>query len=486
MRAAWPLRHRLLAALLCLCAAGLAAIATASVLLLDRSLLSRVDAQLTEVASTFGRRPLPPPPPPVGEDQAAQLPTQFRVSLYGPSGTLLRNVPAEISDGPAIPAAAISAVPRGPVTVPARTGPGQWRILVRSLPDGNRLAVSMSLEPNRATVHQLLVIEVAVGGLVLLLLGALALAVVRLGLRPLTRMERTAEAIAGGDIDRRVSDTDPGTETGRLGRALNIMLERLATALREFERSERRLRHFVADASHELRTPLTSIRGFAELYQHGQGPRDPAAERLLRRIEAEAARMGVLVEDMLLLARMDQEPALEPGVADLHVLAGDVVHAARARDRERPIRLVVSDDPVFVFGDEHRLHQVIANLVGNAMRHTASDAEIRVTVSRRAVAGVPAPGVVHAGSGPDPRAAAALIEVRDEGQGIDPEHLPYLFDRFYRADAGRSRDSGGSGLGLAIAAALVQAHDGRIEVTSTPGRGTAFRVLLPLDQPQAH
>ncbi|MFI6744020.1 sensor histidine kinase [Nonomuraea sp. NPDC050451] len=483
MRPAWPLRHRLLAALLGLCAAGLAAFATASVLLLDRSLLSRVDAQLSEVATTFGRRPLPPPPP-VDKGQTAQLPTQFRIAMYGPSGTLLRNVPTETSDGPAIPDTAISTIPRDPVTVPAKTGPGQWRILVRSLPDGTRLAVAMSLEPNQATVHQILVIEVVVGSLVLLLLGTLSLTVVRLGLRPLTRMERTAEAIAGGDIDRRVSDTDPGTETGRLGRALNIMLERLATALREFERSERRLRHFVADASHELRTPLTSIRGFAELYHHGQGTRDPAAERLLRRIEAEAARMGVLVEDMLLLARMDQEPALEPGIADLHVLAGDVVHAARARDRERPIRLVVSDDPVFVLGDEHRLHQVIANLVGNAIQHTASGKEIRVTVSRRAVAGVPAPGVVHAGSGPDPHAAAALIEVRDEGQGIDPEHLPHVFDRFYRADAGRSRDSGGSGLGLAIVAALVQAHDGRIEVTSTPGHGTAFRVLLPLNQTQ--
>ncbi|MER6005872.1 ATP-binding protein [Nonomuraea angiospora] len=333
-------------------------------------------------------------------------------------------------------------------------------------------------------MHQILIIEVAVGSLVLLLLGTLALAVVRLGLRPLTRMERTAEAIAGGDLDRRVGDTDPTTESGRLGRALNIMLERLAMALRESERSERRLRHFVADASHELRTPLTSIRGFAELYHHGQGPRDPAAERLLRRIEAEAARMGVLVEDMLLLARMDQEPTLEPAVVDLHVLAGDVVHAARARDRDRPIRLAVSDEPVFVLGDEHRLHQVIANLVGNAIQHTAPGSEVRVEVGPRAVAGVPAPGVVHVGSGPAPHARAALIEVRDEGQGIDPEHLPYLFDRFYRADAGRSRDSGGTGLGLAIAAALVQAHHGRIEVTSTPRRGTTFRVLLPLKQPE--
>ncbi|WP_193318439.1 sensor histidine kinase [Nonomuraea phyllanthi] len=484
MRRAWPLRHRLLAALLGLCAVGLAAFATASVLLLDHSLQAKMDAQLTEAATTFGRRPLPPPPPPPDRGGPVELPTQYRIAFYSPAGALLRDLPSGTAGGPAIPPEVISAAPLAPVTVPATTGAEEWRVLVRRLRDGTRLAVSMSLEPNRATVHQILVIEVAVGGLVLLLLGTLALAVVRLGLRPLTRMERTAEAIAGGDIDRRVGDTDPRTETGRLGRALNVMLERLATALREFERSERRLRRFVADASHELRTPLTSIRGFAELYHHGQGTRDPAAERLLRRIEAEAARMGVLVEDMLLLARMDQEPALEPSTVDLHVLAGDVVHAARARDRERPIRLAVSDEPVFVLGDEHRLHQVIANLVGNAVQHTDPGAEIRVEVGPRAVAGVPAPGVVHAGSGPDPRVRAALIEVRDQGQGIDPEHLPHVFDRFYRADPGRSRDSGGTGLGLAIAAALVQAHGGRIEVTSTPGHGTAFRVLLPLEQPQ--
>ncbi|MEU8383965.1 ATP-binding protein [Streptosporangium sp. NPDC048865] len=484
MRRAWPLRHRLLAALLGLCAVGLAAFATASVLLLERSLLSRVDAQLTETAVTFGRRPLPPlPPPPVARGQSVQIPTQFKIAFYDPSGTLLRSLPVENGDGPVVPAAAISTVPQGPITVPG-TGTDQWRVLVRSLPDGIRLTVAMSLEPNRATVHQILVIEAAAGSLVLLLLGTLAFAVVRLGLRPLTRMEQTAEAIAGGDIDRRVGDTDPDTETGRLGGALNTMLERLATALRESERSERRLRHFVADASHELRTPLTSIRGFAELYHHGQDARDPVAERLLRRIEAEAERMGVLVEDMLLLARLDQEPALEPSVVDLHVLAGDVVHAARARDRERPIRLVISDGPVFVRGDERRLHQVIANLVGNAIQHTSPGTEIGLTVAPRAVAGVLSPGVVHAGTGPAPHRGAALVEVRDEGRGIDPEHLPYLFDRFYRADPDRSRDSGGTGLGLAIAAALVRAHDGRIEVTSAPGRGTAFRVLLPLEQPQ--
>ncbi|MEV1176640.1 ATP-binding protein [Nonomuraea sp. NPDC049784] len=483
MRSSWPLRHRLLAVLLGVCAAGLTVFAVSGVWLLERSLLSRVDTQLTEFAATVSRRPLSPPPP--SGRGALELPTQFRVAFYSSSGSLKGEVPTASPGAPVIPARLVSAPPVAPVTVPGRDGSGEWRaLIVETGSGGNRMVVSMSLESNAATVHQMLVIELIAGGLVLVLLAVVALAVVRLGLRPLTRMERTAVAIADGDIDRRVGDTDPRTETGRLGGALNIMLERLAHALRERENSERRLRHFVADASHELRTPLTSIRGFAELYHHGQNRGDPVAERLLRRIQGEAERMGVLVEDMLLLARMDQEPAVEATTVDLHVLAGDVVHAAKARDRERPIRLVVSDEPVFVLGDEHRLHQVIANLVGNALKHTASGTEIRVQVGRRMVAGVPAPGVMHSGRGSASHARAALIEVSDEGQGIDPEHLPQVFDRFYRADAGRSRDSGGTGLGLAIAAALVQAHHGRIEVTSTPGRGTTFRVLLPLHQPQ--
>jgi two-component system OmpR family sensor kinase len=483
VRRSWSLRHRLLAALLGVCAAGLAVFAVAGVLLLDRVLLARVDTQLSELVLTLGRRPPPtaPPPRPLGD---MELPTQFRMTFYDAYGGVVRQMPPGLSDGPALTAQEAAALPARPVTVAGRTGSQEWRVLVASVPGGGRVAVSMSLAANQETVRQLLVIELAAGVLVLSLLGAVAWFVVRLGLRPLNRIERTAEAIAEGDTDRRVDDTDPRTETGRLGRTLNVMLERLALALREREQSERRLRHFVADASHELRTPLTSIRGFAELYHHGHRTRDPAAERLFGRIEGEAERMGVLVEDMLLLARLDQEPALEPTVVDLRVLAGDVVHAAQARDRERPIDLHISDDPVLVRGDEHRLHQVIANLVGNAITHTAAGTAVRVTVRRQAGAEVAPRGAVHAGSGPGADTEAALVEVRDEGQGIAPESLPHVFDRFYRVDPSRSRAYGGTGLGLAIAAALVQAHAGRIEARSVPGAGTTFRVLLPLYRPQ--
>ncbi|GAB2923586.1 sensor histidine kinase [Nonomuraea fastidiosa] len=474
---AWPLRHRLLAALLGLSAAALAVFAAAGVLLLDRSLLARVDAQLTAFATSFGNGPPPgAPPPPPRRGGEVELPTQFRVTVFAGSGVVVRRLPGT-GDGPDVPPELLEHPPAAPFTVPDRSGDGEWRTMIVRMHDGNRAAVSLSLESHRSTVRQLLLIEAAAGVLVLVLLGAVALVVVRIGLRPLTRMERTAAAIAAGELDRRVSDSDPRTETGRLGHALNVMLGRLSEALRQRERSEQRLRRFLADASHELRTPLTSIRGFAELYRHGRPDPDPAVARILSRIEGEAERMGVLVEDLLLLARLDEERALDMTEVDLPVIAGDVVHGARARDPGREVELVLGDGPVRVLGDEHRLHRVLANLVGNAITHTPPGTPVHVVLGQ-AGACDDAAAVVHAGAD-HVREPVAVIEVRDEGPGIDPEHLPRIFDRFYRAGPSRKRRGGGTGLGLAIAAALVGAHGGRIEARSRPGRGTAFRVLLP-------
>ncbi|AQZ70636.1 hypothetical protein BKM31_24665 [[Actinomadura] parvosata subsp. kistnae] len=508
------MRHRLLAALLGLSAAALAVFAAAGVLLLDRSLLSRVDTQLTEFATNFRKGPPPGAPVPPPRDDV-ELPTQFRLAIYSPSGTVVRRLPGSSSGsgdgggdggggGPVVPASAIADPPPAPFTVPDGAGAGEWRTIVVRLPDGDRAAVSISLESNRSTVRQLLLIEAAAGALVLVLLGAVALAVVRLGLRPLTRMERTAAAIAAGELDRRVSDCDPRTETGRLGNALNVMLGRLSEALRQRERSERRLRRFLADASHELRTPLTSIRGFAELYRHGRSEPDPAVARILRRIEGEAERMGVLVDDLLLLARLDQERALDLTEVDPHVIAADVVHGARARDPERAVELVPPHRPVRMLADEHRLHRVLSNLVGNALAHTPPEASVRVVVRHASNPSTPSDSsapwplsepVPHdstAGGGAEAVAVAGgevigesvVIEVCDDGPGIEPEHLPHVFDRFYRTDAARSRAGGGTGLGLAIAAALVEAHDGRIEARSRPGHGTCFRVVLPLRGPR--
>jgi two-component system, OmpR family, sensor kinase len=295
----------------------------------------------------------------------------------------------------------------------------------------------------------------------------------------LTRIEHTATAIADGDLDRRVRHTDSRTETGRLGRALNTMIGRLSAAMRQRERSELRLRRFVADASHELRTPLTSIRGFAELYRRGGALERADVDRMMGRIEEEAVRMGLLVDDLLLLARLDEERSIDAGEVDLVVLAADAVHDVSARDPVRRITLAIPDGPVRVIGDEDRLRQVTMNLVTNAVTHTPAGTPVTVTVSARAPSARAAPAA-SAGVTLDGVAELASLEVRDEGDGIPVGEAPLVFDRFYRVDAGRSRRNGGTGLGLAITAAIVEAHNGRIDLYTGTGTGATFRILIPL------
>jgi two-component system OmpR family sensor kinase len=228
------------------------------------------------------------------------------------------------------------------------------------------------------------------------------------------------------------------------------------------------MRRFVADASHELRTPLTTIRGFAELYRQG-AVGDPAeVARLMRRIEDEAKRMGLLVEDLLLLARMDQERPLARAPVDLLALASDAVHDTQTLAPDRPIRLQVgaTDPPPVVIGDEARLRQVLTNLLANALRHTPAGTPVTVTVGT--------------GTGTQTRAAAVILTVSDEGPGLSPDAAARVFERFYRADAARNRRDGGTGLGLAIVSALVAGHGGTVDVESQPGAGASFRVELPL------
>lgn len=478
-RAAWPLRRRVLVAVVGLCAAGLGVFTASSVLLLEQSLVARADGQLRDMAAGIRNKGKPPAPPRDDDD----LPTDFSMNVYTESGELRWRMPPDDTGGPAIPRQLVLDAPSAPVTVSDRQNDVDWRALTLDVRDGDRVVLAISLASTEDTVNQLLLIEVAVGVLILVLVVVVGRLVVRLGLRPLTRMERTATAIAAGEVELRVADSDPHTETGQLGRALNTMLSQLGVAMRARESSEQRLRRFVADASHELRTPLTSIRGFAELYRHGEAARDPAVERILRRIEDEAARMGVLVEDLLLLARLDLEPTLDLSDVDVHELVEDVVHDARVRHPARSITVGAPADRVRVLADGHRLHQVVANLVGNALTHSPPDTAVRVDLRH-----VPAgdeerePSVIVGNSFPVGVAAVA-IEVTDDGPGISAEHLPYVFDRFYRA--GPARAPGSTGLGLAISAALVDAHDGRIAVSSAPGTATTFQVLLPVSGPAA-
>lgn len=325
--------------------------------------------------------------------------------------------------------------------------------------------VAIDLSDVQHTVSSLVWLQIGIGVAVLAVVGIASFAVVQRSLRPLVEVEQTAAAIAAGQLDRRVPERDPRTEVGRLSLALNGMLAQIQQALASSESSaekargsEDRMRRFITDASHELRTPLTTIRGFAELYRQGAA-RDVAM--LLSRIESEASRMGLLVDDLLLLARLDVQRPLEHHRVDLLALASDAVHDAQAMDPKRTITLEVLDGPGTpeVFGDEPRIRQVLGNLIANALQHTPESADVTVRVGT---------------DGDD-----AVLEVADRGPGMNEQGASRVFERFYRTDSSRARASGGTGLGLSIVESLVRAHGGTVGVTTAPGQGCCFRVTLP-------
>jgi two-component system OmpR family sensor kinase len=335
--------------------------------------------------------------------------------------------------------------------------------LVYSEPAGGGSAdvvvAAVPMDSYDATLGHLLLLELLVGAAVVVLLVLAAWLIVRRGLRPLERMGATARAIAGGELGRRVSPADPTTEVGRLGMALNTMLAQLEAAFTQRAAVEQRLRQFVADASHELRTPLTSMRGYAELARRNREMSPDELEVALGRIEAEARRMGVLIDDLLLLARLDQGRPLERAPVDLAALVADACSDARVSDPGRPVTAGVAASPT-VTGDEPRLRQMLANLLRNALVHTDPGTPIEVELHEKR--------------------GWAVIEVIDHGPGIPAAARGRIFERFHRADPERSRDQGGSGLGLSIVAAVVGAHRGRVAVADTPGGGATFRVELPL------
>jgi two-component system OmpR family sensor kinase len=425
------------------------------------------------------------------------------------------------------------------LTVSDGSGSGQWRVVAypsftffnpsTDQPVTGTLFVAVDVSGVYSTISQLAVIDLIVSLLLLLLLLIVGIAVVRASLRPLTDIERTAGAIAKGDLTRRVPDRDPRTEVGRLGRSLNAMLSQIeaafdARAESEFaaRRSEERMRQFVADASHELRTPLTAIRGYAEYYRQRGGlneisgaPARPAlsngtdaaaapwtagsgreadgpleradVDRIMQRVEQESLRMGVLVEDMLLLARLDQQRPLEQHTVDMLTLAADAVSDARVIAPGRSINLTVgSGAALLVLGDEVRLRQVIGNLMSNALNHTPEESPIEARVRLGSldewrVAARQAGRAEIAAARPDARPTPAVVfEVADQGPGLTPEQAEHVFERFYRGDQARTRKAGGTGLGLAIVAALVGAHGGAVWVESPPGGGATFHIAVPL------
>jgi two-component system OmpR family sensor kinase len=347
---------------------------------------------------------------------------------------------------------------------------GSYRVVVRETSIGDGLLIGLPLSDVQATVLQLTAV---IGGIGIIGVAAAAIAgaiVVRLTLRPLERVASTATRVSELPLDRgevalavRVpdADADPATEVGRVGAAFNRMIEHVASALNAREASEKKVRTFVADASHELRTPLASIRGYAELTRRGGHALPEDVVHAIGRVESESVRMTALVEDLLLLARLDEGNAIEGTDVDISRMLIDAVSDATVAGPDHEWELDLPTEPVLVHGDRARLHQVVANLLANARTHTPAGTV--VTAALRSVAG------------------SALIEVSDTGPGIEPDLMPAIFERFVRGDGSRSRASGSTGLGLAIATAVVEAHGGSIHVESAQGR-TVFRVILPIGQ----
>ncbi|MGC9669401.1 sensor histidine kinase [Planosporangium sp. 12N6] len=469
--------------------------------LLRPYLIGRLDAHLARQARDLDRStrlPRPDAPYPhqfaqflaTAPQPAPPLGVSSRIVVYAADGSLIYTSTG--NGGPDLASVGPLAERAGRPAFTARGTGGRWRVLVTPVGDGSQYAVhAVSLRELQATRNGLLGIDALVGAVVLVLVTVAATPVVRIGLRPLTRMEHIATEIAGGDLSRRVPDTDPHTEPGRLGTALNTMLVRIEAALADRSASERRLRQFLADASHELRTPLTSIQGFAELYRRGGAPPGPALDEAMGRIEAEVGRMRLLVNDLLLLARLDEERPLERHPVDLLAVAADAVRDAHLRVPDRFVRLAGLDDdrdhfePVTVSGDEPRIRQVVNNLVANALQHTPDECAIVVRVGAATGAGpdpqartveLPAAAV---GGQPPAGQPVAVVEVADTGPGMSTAEARRAFERLYRAGPGRARRPGGAGLGLAIVAAIVQAHGGRVELYTAAGAGARFRVLLP-------
>jgi two-component system OmpR family sensor kinase len=334
-----------------------------------------------------------------------------------------------------------------------------FRVRASLLDDGRQLILAAPLDEVRATLDRLLRIESLVTAAALLAAAALGWWLVRVGLRPLADVEATAIAIADGDLARRVPNDDAATEVGQLARAINVMLARIEEAFAQRDATEARLRRFVADASHELRTPLAAVSAYAELFDRGASTRPEDLARVIAGIRSESGRMRALVEDLLLLARLDEGRPLERQPVEMVDLAAEAVAAATAVGPQWPVQLAV-DGPIEVVGDGARLRQVLDNLLANVREHTPAGTQAVVSIGRNN--------------------GEAVLEVRDNGPGLTPDAASHAFERFYRAESSRSREHGGAGLGLAIVAAIVEAHGGRVALAPAEGGGAAVTVRMPL------
>ncbi len=459
------LRGRLLVGVIALTVAGLVVSDLATFTALQSFLVGRIDSQLASGHAEATRAVGGP-----GSRQGSTFPLGTVVERVRADGTVVASsvtspIGSEPSEArPVLPKQLPSRGNEDPVepfTVPGSEGVAQFRMTdwPENFFGGDFVVLAIPMTEVQTTLNQLLLLEGIVTLGVVAAMAILAWAIIQLGLRPLRRMGAVAGEIAAGDYSRRVEPTTLKTEIGRLGLALNAMLAQIEAAFAERTASEGRLRRFIADASHELRTPLTSIRGYSEMLRRGASDSPADSDLARRRIEEESVRMSALVDDMLLIARLDQGRPLEAKPVDLQVIARDAAADARAVAPQRAITL---DAPsaVVVSGDDTRLRQVVGNLVRNALVHTPPTTPVDIAVTT-------VNGTAH-------------LEVADHGPGLKAEDRERIFEPFYRADASRSRDSGGAGLGLSIVNAVVVAHGGRVQVRETGGGGATFDVELPL------
>ncbi len=462
------LRARLLAGLaavaIVLVAAAWAIAATTRSLLtdqLDDQLVAAADpargGRLAPGQTPAGARPGASDPPADAPERLSPLFEGFLAEDGRLEALFEPNLPGLEITAPDVDWVTASASAGQPFTVESIGGETSYRVLTRPAEAGFAIR-ALPLTDVEETVGRLILLEAVGLATVLAVLVAVAWWVIRLGLRPIDTMTRAAMAIGDDDLTARVPEQATGTEAGTLARAINLMLGRIETAVNERRHSEDRLRRFVADASHELRTPVTTIRGYAELYRHGGLGEQGALDDAMRRTEQEATRMSRLVEDMLTLAKLDRQRPTERAEVDLSRLVADTVADAGITAPDHELRGSIAPDLVVV-GDEDRLRQVLVNLIGNATAHTPAGTTVSIRAERHG--------------------ADAVVEVVDDGPGIEAEHLSRITERFYRADRSRSRAGGGSGLGLAIAESVVEAHGGSLTIASETGRGTIVTLRLP-------
>ena len=480
--ATWSLRNRLTLGVVLLTAIGFFSASLATQSFLKNYLLNEVDSQLSVITSgTFERiqqsgiahevdesRHGVNNPPSLGKGLGAPLsriPTSASLTLLDSQGTIIGGIGGDLNAAPisnyltGLLPAEVASHGEKPFTIDA---PGaDFRVIARALPNNaGTVVAAQSLSDLDRTTSRLGYLFALIGLALLLLIAIAARTVIKVSLRPLEDAEKTAEEIAAGNLSARMPEANPTTEVGRLVTSLNVMLARIEDAFSVRTESENKLRRFVADASHELRTPITAIRGFSELHRQGAVTGEKETTELIGRIENESKRMGSLVEDLLLLARLDQAREMESKPVDINKVVEDAVISARAAGPDHPVTLHSSDKEIFTLGDEVRIHQVVANLLANARAHTPAGTPITVSV-RSSDAGVE-------------------ISVADKGPGLSSEDQKRIFERFYRADSSCVRTGpDGSGLGLSIVDAVMRAHGGSVSVQSTSGEGATFTLLFP-------